>query len=85
MLYIFAHLFLWIDKLAKSKLKQILVSINDHYSLELREAVRSSLEDIEVKSKKDTSAYEILCKTLDGGLDSSDSSDSKIWFGLEHP
>ncbi|KAF5805582.1 putative U3 small nucleolar RNA-associated protein [Helianthus annuus] len=70
---------------AKSKLKQILVSINVHYSLELREAVRSSLEDIEVKSKKDNSAYEILCKALDGGLDSSASSDSKIWFGLEHP
>ncbi|KAK1419459.1 hypothetical protein QVD17_28628 [Tagetes erecta] len=71
---------------ARSKVKQILVSMNDRYPLELREAVQSSLEDIEVKSKKDNSAYEILCKTLDGGSDSSSSlSDSKIWFGLEHP
>ncbi|KAK9059672.1 hypothetical protein SSX86_020376 [Deinandra increscens subsp. villosa] len=70
----------------RSKVKQILVSINDHYSLELREAVKSSLEDIEVKSKKDNSVYDILCKTLDGGVDSSSAlSDSKIWFGLEHP
>ncbi|XP_071732709.1 uncharacterized protein At3g06530 isoform X2 [Rutidosis leptorrhynchoides] len=64
-----------------SKVKQILVSFNNHYSLELREAVQSSLEKTEVKSKKDRSAYDIIFKTLDGGLDSS--SDSKIWFGLE--
>ncbi|KAL8224035.1 hypothetical protein R6Q57_019510 [Mikania cordata] len=71
---------------ARSKVKQILVSINDHYSLELREAIRSSLEDMEVISKKDNSIYEILCKILDGGLNSSSAlSESKIWFGLEHP
>ncbi|KAI3712588.1 hypothetical protein L1987_71147 [Smallanthus sonchifolius] len=71
---------------ARSKVKQILGSLQDHYPGELHKAVHSSLEDIEVKSKKDNSAYEILCKALDGGLDSSSSlSDSKIWFGLEHP
>lgn len=71
---------------AGSKVKQILVSINEHYPLELREAVQSFLEDLEGQSKKDSSAYEVLCKTLDGGLDSSFAlSDSKIWFGLEHP
>lgn len=69
-----------------SKVKEILLSINDHYSLELREAVQSSLQDIEAKSKKDISAYDILCKTLDEGLDTSSAlPDSKIWFGLEHP
>ncbi|XP_024990164.1 uncharacterized protein At3g06530 isoform X2 [Cynara cardunculus var. scolymus] len=69
-----------------SKVKEILVSINEHYMLELREAVQSFLEDLEGQPKKDSSAYEVLCKTLDGGLDSSFAlSDSKIWFGLEHP
>nr|GEW70692.1 hypothetical protein [Tanacetum cinerariifolium] len=69
-----------------SKAKEILVCINEHYSLALREAVQNFLEGIEGQSKKDNLAYEILCKTLDGGVDSSSAlSDSKIWFGLEHP
>nr|XP_043631361.1 uncharacterized protein At3g06530 isoform X2 [Erigeron canadensis] len=68
------------------KAKEILVSINDHYSRELRDAVQCSLQDIEMKSKRDGSAYDILRKVLDGGLDSSSAlSDSRIWFGLEHP
>lgn len=37
-------------------------------------------------SKKDNSLYKILCKMLDGNLDSSsDISKSKVWFGLYHP
>ncbi|XP_023757327.1 uncharacterized protein At3g06530 [Lactuca sativa] len=69
-----------------SKVKQILLSINEHYPVELRDAVQSFLKDVEMNSKKDSFTYEILCKTLDGGLDSSfPLSDSKIWFGLEHP
>ncbi|XP_076945325.1 uncharacterized protein At3g06530-like [Bidens hawaiensis] len=71
---------------AQSKVKQIVVCLKDHYSLELREAVRSFQEETEVKSKKGNSSYEMLCKILDGGLDSSSAaSDSKIWFALEHP
>ncbi|KAI3778087.1 hypothetical protein L2E82_07103 [Cichorium intybus] len=69
-----------------NKLKQILLSINEHYPRELREAVQSFLKGVEMNSKKDSLAYDILCKTLDGGVDSSfPLSDSKIWFGLEHP
>ncbi|XP_076957841.1 uncharacterized protein At3g06530-like [Bidens hawaiensis] len=71
---------------AQSKVKQIVVCIKDHYSLELREAVQSFQEETEVKSKKGNSSYEMLCKILDSGLDSSSAaSDSKIWFALEHP
>ncbi|KAL4574909.1 hypothetical protein LXL04_021749 [Taraxacum kok-saghyz] len=69
-----------------SKVKQILVSINEHYPVELHEAVQSFLKNVDTQSKKDSFALEILCKTLDGGVDSSfPVSDSKIWFGLEHP
>jgi U3 small nucleolar RNA-associated protein 10 len=38
------------------------------------------------QSKKDDSLYKILCKMLDGNLDSSsDISESKLWFALYHP
>ncbi|KAI5415455.1 hypothetical protein KIW84_040764, partial [Lathyrus oleraceus] len=37
-------------------------------------------------SKKDDSLYKILCKMLDGNLDSSsDISESKVWFALYYP
>nr|GEV30956.1 hypothetical protein [Tanacetum cinerariifolium] len=63
-----------------SKAKQILACINVYYPLALPEEVQGFLEGIEGLSKKDNMAYEILCKTLDGGVDSSSAlSDSKIW------
>ena len=39
-----------------------------------------------MKSKKEGSVYDKLCRILDGNLDMSlEISDSKIWFSLEHP
>lgn len=43
-------------------------------------------QDNKAASRKDDSLYKVLCKMLDGNLDSSlDISDSKVWFGLYHP
>lgn len=43
-------------------------------------------QDNKAHSKKDDSVYKILCKMLDGNLNSSvDISDSKFWFALHHP
>lgn len=39
-----------------------------------------------MKSNKEGSVYDKLCRMLDGNLDLSvEISDSKIWFALEHP
>ncbi|XP_057972834.1 uncharacterized protein At3g06530 [Malania oleifera] len=66
--------------------KQILVMINKKYPSELREAVRKFMEDAKVQSKKEGSIIEVLCRRLDGNLDTpSEISDSKIWLALEHP
>ncbi|KAJ1389579.1 U3 small nucleolar RNA-associated protein 10 [Sesbania bispinosa] len=52
--------------------KKILIIVNSKYPAELRGAVHHFLQ--------------ILCKMLDGNLDSSfDISDSKVWFALYHP
>jgi U3 small nucleolar RNA-associated protein 10 len=68
-----------------SRVKQILVSINECYPAELQKSVQSFLKDTKVRSAEG-SVYESLCKMLDGDLQSSFSvSDSKIWFALEHP
>lgn len=37
-----------------------------------------------MQSKKEDSMHEVLCQMLDGKQDIS-TSDSKIWFALEHP
>lgn len=43
-------------------------------------------QDNKTHSKKDDSLYKILCKMLDGNLDSSfDISESRVWFALYHP
>lgn len=66
--------------------KQILVILNKNYPSELRGAVHQFLEDSKMKSKKEGSVYDKLCRILDGNLDMSlEISDSKIWFSLEHP
>lgn len=62
-----------------SRVKQVFLSINRRYPSELRGAVHSFLE-----SKKEDSMHEVLCQMLDGKQDLS-TSDSKIWFALEHP
>ncbi|XP_028799979.1 uncharacterized protein At3g06530 isoform X2 [Neltuma alba] len=66
--------------------KKILIVFNKRYPSELRRAVNQFLQDNKVRSKKDGSVYKILCKILDGNLDSSlNMSDSKIWLALHHP
>ncbi|XP_052184980.1 uncharacterized protein At3g06530 [Diospyros lotus] len=66
--------------------KQILVSLNKSYPSEFLGAVHEFLEDPKVQSKNEGSAYEILCRVLDGNLDMpSEVSESRIWFALEHP
>ncbi|KAK7276819.1 hypothetical protein RIF29_17965 [Crotalaria pallida] len=66
--------------------KKILIIVNTKYPSELRGAVQHFLQDKKVHSKRDDSLYKILCKMLDGNLESSDDiSDSKIWFALHHP
>ncbi|XP_015973198.1 uncharacterized protein At3g06530 [Arachis duranensis] len=66
--------------------KKILTVLNTKYPSELRKAVNHFLQDNKGRSKKDHSAYKILCKMLDGNLSSPvDISDSKIWFALHHP
>ncbi|XP_027939226.1 uncharacterized protein At3g06530 [Vigna unguiculata] len=66
--------------------KKILIIFNTKYPSELRGAVHHFLQENKVRSKKDDSLYKVLCKLLDGNLDSAlDISDSKVWFGLYHP
>ncbi|CAK8538792.1 unnamed protein product [Lathyrus sativus] len=66
--------------------KKILIIVNTKYPSELRGAVNHFLQNNKAHSKKDDSLYKILCKMLDGNLDSSsDISESKVWFALYHP
>ncbi|KAI9081384.1 hypothetical protein K1719_036647 [Acacia pycnantha] len=66
--------------------KKILIVFNKRYPSELRGAVNQFLQDNTVRSKKGGSVYKILCKMLDGNVDSSlNMSDSKIWLALHHP
>ncbi|KAL2932885.1 hypothetical protein RDABS01_016004 [Bienertia sinuspersici] len=66
--------------------KQILHLLNKKYPGELRSSVHEFLSDKKVQLKGETSVVEALCKMLDGNLKSSLAfTDSKIWFGLEHP
>ncbi|GAU49365.1 hypothetical protein TSUD_252390 [Trifolium subterraneum] len=66
--------------------KKILIIVNTKYPSELRGAVHHFLQHNKAQSKKDDSLYKILCKMLDGNLDSSsDISESKLWFALYHP
>ncbi|XP_004517296.1 uncharacterized protein At3g06530-like [Cicer arietinum] len=66
--------------------KKILIVVNTKYPSELRGAVHHFLQHNKAHSKKDDSLYKILCKMLDGNLDSSsDISESKVWFALYHP
>ncbi|CAI8586853.1 unnamed protein product [Vicia faba] len=66
--------------------KKILIIVNTKYPSELRGAVNHFLQNNKSHSKKDDSLYKILCKMLDGNLDSSsDVSESKVWFALYHP
>ncbi|XP_057441205.1 uncharacterized protein At3g06530 isoform X2 [Lotus japonicus] len=66
--------------------KKILIIVNTKYPSELRGAVPHFLQDNKTHSKKDDSLYKILCKMLDGNLDSSfDISESRVWFALYHP
>ncbi|KAL2550141.1 Uncharacterized protein Fot_11671 [Forsythia ovata] len=44
------------------------------------------IQDAKMKSKKDSSSYDVLCKIFNGILDLSNGiSDLKILFALEHP
>ncbi|KAE9614797.1 hypothetical protein Lal_00036146 [Lupinus albus] len=66
--------------------KKIMIIVNTKYPSELRGAVQHFLQDNKAHSMKDDKLYKVLCKMLDGNLDSShDISDSKIWFALHHP
>ncbi|XP_058732539.1 uncharacterized protein At3g06530-like [Vicia villosa] len=66
--------------------KKILIIVNTKYPSELRGAVNHFILNNKSHSKKDDSLYKILCKMLDGNLDSpSDISESKVWFALYHP
>ncbi|XP_022637564.1 uncharacterized protein At3g06530 isoform X2 [Vigna radiata var. radiata] len=66
--------------------KKILIIFNTKYPSELRGAVHHFLQENKARSKKDDSLYKVLCKLLDGNLDSAlDISHSKVWFGLYHP
>ncbi|PNY12135.1 U3 small nucleolar RNA-associated protein [Trifolium pratense] len=66
--------------------KKTLIIVNTKYPSELRGAVHHFLQHNKAQSKKDNSLYKILCKMLDGNLDSSsDISESKLWFALYHP
>ncbi|KAL6311451.1 hypothetical protein AAG906_005381 [Vitis piasezkii] len=61
--------------------KQILVILNKNYPSELRGAVHQFLEDSKMKSRKEGSVYDKLCRILDGNLDMSlEISDSKFGF-----
>ncbi|KAG5109390.1 hypothetical protein JHK82_038613 [Glycine max] len=66
--------------------KKILFVFNTKYPSELRDATHHFLQDNKARSKKDDSLYKVLCKMLDGNMDSSlNISDSNIWLGLYHP
>ncbi|XP_020222624.1 uncharacterized protein At3g06530 isoform X2 [Cajanus cajan] len=66
--------------------KKVLIIVNTKYPSELRGAVHHFLQDNKTRSKNDDSSYKVLCKMLDGNLDSSlGTSDSKVWLGLYHP
>lgn len=66
--------------------KQILLLLNKKYPDELRSSVHEFLNDKKVQLKGQDSVVEALCKTLDGNVRSSVAfTDSKVWFGLEHP
>lgn len=68
------------------KKKGIQIIVNTKYPSELRGAINHFLQNNKAHSKKDDSVYKILCKMLDGNLDSSsDRSESKVWFALCHP
>ncbi|KAI4332818.1 hypothetical protein L6164_017696 [Bauhinia variegata] len=66
--------------------KKVLIVVNKKYPSDLHRAVNQFLQHNKVRSKKGDATYKILCKMLDGDLDSSlDISDSKIWLALNHP
>lgn len=66
--------------------KQILLLLNKNYPDELRSSVHDFLNDKKVQLKGQDSVIEALCRMLDGNMTSSVAiTDSKIWFGLEHP
>ncbi|CAN8269591.1 unnamed protein product [Cochlearia groenlandica] len=66
--------------------KKILVAVSNKYSVELRAAVQSFLEDTKVESKKEDRKLEMLSCVLEGSSDMSQSYvDSKLWFRLHHP
>ncbi|KAL2550105.1 Uncharacterized protein Fot_11635 [Forsythia ovata] len=69
-----------------SRARKILDSIHKQYQFELGGAVHRVLKDAKMKSKKDSSSYDVLCKIFNGILDLSNGiSDLKILFALEHP
>ncbi|XP_057534172.1 uncharacterized protein At3g06530 [Amaranthus tricolor] len=65
---------------------QILLLLNKTYPDELRSSVHEFLNDKKVRLMGENSVIEALCRMLDGNLRSPvDFTESKIWFGLEHP
>ncbi|KAL2527027.1 Uncharacterized protein Adt_12081 [Abeliophyllum distichum] len=69
-----------------SRARKILASIHKQYQFELGGAMHRVLKDAKMKSKKDSSSYDVLCKIFNGILDLSNGiSDLKILFALEHP
>ncbi|KAJ0970648.1 hypothetical protein J5N97_018607 [Dioscorea zingiberensis] len=66
--------------------KQLLLVIGNHYPCELQAAVCKFLENFMRNSTEEESVFDTFCHMFDGQLDVEQaSSDSKIWFSLEHP
>ncbi|KAJ0970619.1 hypothetical protein J5N97_018578 [Dioscorea zingiberensis] len=66
--------------------KQLLLVIGNHYPCELQAAVCKFLENFMRNSTEEESVFDTFAICFDGQLDVEQaSSDSKIWFSLEHP
>ncbi|CAM8986177.1 unnamed protein product [Rhodiola kirilowii] len=74
------------DSVLGKRAKQILVEINKRYPHELQTAVRKYMETAKMRTTKEGTLLEIICKMLDGNeVSSAAVSDSKIWLTIDHP
>ncbi|CAI9771819.1 unnamed protein product [Fraxinus pennsylvanica] len=76
----------WASSESGSHARKILDSVHKHYQFESGAAIHRFLKEAKMKSKNDSSSYDILCKIFDGILHLSNGiSDLKFLFALEHP
>ncbi|CAM8993382.1 unnamed protein product [Rhodiola kirilowii] len=74
------------DSVLGKRAKQILVEINKRYPHELQTAVRKYMETAKMRTTKEGTLLEIICKMLDGNeVSLAAVSDSKIWLTIDHP